>query len=362
MKYNVLIIDDSILVRQVLYDIINSTPDFQVSGMASNPFEAHSLIKKQKPDVITLDIEMPKMNGLVFLDKLMRGLPIPVLMISSLTTHNAEASLEALNLGAIDYVPKPSSVSESSLETLSETIVEKLRLAVKVSPQTLNRRKKIYSSSAGNVVLDIKDKKQLDIIASRFRRNENPVIVIGSSTGGTVAIESLLKKLNNKNMPPIVIVQHIPPVFSYSFAKRLNSIFGFNIFEAVDSAKIFNGDVVIAQGGKHLLLKQETNSYSLIVKDGPKVNRHKPSVDVLFRSVAHTSSHNAIGIILTGMGHDGTRGMLEMKDNGAITFAQQPRECTVAGMPQSAINAGAVDFVFSLNEIAEALNLIFKEY
>ena len=361
MKYNVLIIDDSILVRQVLYDIINATPDFQVSGMASNPFEAHSLIKKQKPDVITLDIEMPKMNGLVFLDKLMRGLPIPVLMISSLTTHNADASLEALNLGAIDYIPKPSSVSESSLENLASTIVEKLRLAVNVSPQTLNRRKKIYSSSTTNVVLNIQERKQLEIISSHFKKNENSIIVIGSSTGGTVAIEHLLKKLN-KNMPPIVIVQHIPPIFSHSFAKRLNAIFDFNIFEAIDGAKISKGDVIIAQGGKHLLLKQESISYSLIVKDGPKVNRHKPAVDVLFRSIAHTSFHNAIGIILTGMGHDGARGLLEMKHNGATTFAQKPMECTVSGMPQSAIDEGAVDFVFSLNEIAEALNLIFKDY
>jgi len=355
-KKKVLIVDDSRTVREALAEIINSFEEFKVVGKAADPYEAREIMKKVAPDLITLDVEMPKMDGLTFLDKIMRGFPLPVVMISSLTTENAAITLKALHLGAVDYILKPE--NGKSLKEVSDKILEKLTIAAQVPKSWLathKYRKKDESLSAFArhtiKMVPVKEFKTMDPASS--------LIVIGASTGGTVVIENILSGLNRSKMPPILIVQHIPPFFSKTFADRLDKILPFNVFEASTGENIGPGDVVIAQGGKHLLVEKTQKGYGVIIKDGPRVNRHRPSVDVLFKSAATVSGPNSIGILLTGMGQDGASGLEEMKKRGALTVVQDRDECAVSGMPRSAIERGVVDKELDSQRIIDFINSIF---
>ncbi len=356
-KYKVLIIDDSVVVRKSLKDIIDDSEDFMVIGTAQDPYEARQILRSIKPDVVTLDIEMPRMNGLAFLDKLMRAIPLPVIMISSATQHNAMETLKALELGAVDYIPKPSGDYSFNAEYMREEVLEKLKSAVKVPEYYLERKKRRAKAEKSKTLLSAEE----DLIVGNARpfNKPYPLIAIGASTGGTVAIEQLLLQLKCEVMPPIVIVQHIPPVFSTSFARRLDNAYEFNVYEAENERKLEKGDVVIAPGDRHMLIDKDSGKYFVRVKDGMKVNRHIPSVDVLFRSVAKVAASNAIGIILTGMGRDGAMGLLDMKGKGALSIAQSPHECAVESMPVSAKTAGAVRHILSLKGIAAYLNKVF---
>lgn len=355
-KKRVLIVDDSRTAREVLAEIINSFEEFEVAGKAADPFEAHNLMKKEMPDIITLDIEMPKMDGLTFLDKIMRGAPLPVVMISSLTTENAALTLKALELGAVDYVLKPG--SDESLKEIEETIHDKLTAASIVPRSWLNLHKyRKKDDSLGT--LTRKTIKLVPVDDTPKMSPEQSMILMGASTGGTMVIEKILSRLDHRIMPPIAVVQHIPPFFSKSFADRLNKLFPFNVYEAVNGRLMLPGDVVIAEGGKHLMVQKSPGGFTALVKDGPKVNRHQPSVDVLFKSAAIVLRSNAIGVLMTGMGTDGAAGMAELKHRGALTIVQDRYECAVAGMPKSAIELGVVDKELDSERIADYLNSLF---
>ncbi|HOO45194.1 MAG TPA: chemotaxis response regulator protein-glutamate methylesterase [Deltaproteobacteria bacterium] len=351
-KINVLVIDDSALVRKLLTDILNSDPQIEVVGTAPDPIIAIRKIKNLNPDVITLDIEMPKMDGLTFLEKLMKSHPMPVLMFSSLTQKGAEATMKALSLGAIDFIAKPTF-------KLSEGIGDlKAELITKVKGASSAKLKKAIAP-----VLEVPPKHGMDAVLKAKKiipvGESEKVLVIGASTGGTVAIEQILNKLP-EDAPPIVIVQHMPPVFTNSFAKRVDGLTRMRIVEAQNNEQLQKGVALIAPGGKHMILNKGPKGYYVLVKDGPPVNRHKPSVDVLFRSAANTLGSNAIGIILTGMGDDGARGLKEMKDAGPYTIAQDEDTCVVFGMPKVAIEMQAVDKVLPLGSIAPFIMNMIK--
>ena len=356
MNKKVLIVDDSKTVREVLAEIINSFDGFEVAGKAAEPYEARELMKKFTPDIITLDVEMPKMDGLTFLDKIMRGFPLPVVMISSLTKENAAITLKALELGAIDYILKPD--EGRSLKEISQTIFEKLLIASQIPQSWLNMHK-FRKKDSSLTEFARHTIKMVPMKGSETMSSEKALIVIGASTGGTVVIEKILSGLNQSKMPPILVVQHIPPFFSKTFADRLNSSLPFNIFEAESGRKVFPGDVVVAQGGKHLLVEKLREGFGVIVKDGPRVNRHKPSVDVLFKSTAIVSGADTIGVLLTGMGSDGAAGLAELKKNGALTIVQDRDECAVPGMPKAAIEKGCVDKELDSQRIIDFINSVF---
>jgi two-component system, chemotaxis family, protein-glutamate methylesterase/glutaminase len=346
----VLIIDDSALVRKLLSDILSSDPQIQVVGSAPDPLIAVRKIQTLKPDVITLDIEMPRMDGLTFLEKLMRSNPIPVIMFSSLTQRGAEATMKALSLGAIDFITKPKVKLTESMETLRLNILTRVKAAA-----TAKLRKAITPP------LVVPPKYGMDEVLTASRippaREGEKVLVIGASTGGTVAIEQILNKLP-KDSPPTLIVQHMPPIFTRSFAQRVNGLTEMEVSEACDNDQLKRGSALIAPGGQHMILNKGPKGYYVTVKDGPPVNRHKPSVDVLFRSAANTLGKNAIGVILTGMGDDGARGLRELHDSGAFTVAQDEETCVVFGMPKVAIEMGGVDKVLPLSSIPNfVLNL-----
>lgn len=355
-KKKVLIVEDSKTAREFLAEIISTFDDFEVMGKAADPYEAHNIMKREMPDIMTLDIEMPKMDGLTFLDKIMRGVPVPVIMISSLTRENAMITLKCLELGAIDYIFKPK--DESSLIEIAELIHEKLIIGVSVPKSRLDihkfRKKDDSLQGYTKTAKLVPEDNALRMVSSCS------MVVIGASTGGTVVIEKLLSKLDRRIMPPIAIVQHIPPFFSKSFAERLNKLSHFNVYEAENGRQMVCGDVVIAQGGKHLLIQKSPLGYISVVKEGPKVNRHQPSVDILFKSAAFVVRSNAVGIIMTGMGSDGSSGMAALKKNGAVTVAQDRYECVVPGMPKAAIDLGVVDKELNCSGIADFLNSIFS--
>ncbi len=355
-KTKVLIIDDSALVRKLLREILSSDPMIEVVGTAPDPIIAIRKIKSLAPDVITLDIEMPKMDGLTFLAKLMRSHPIPVVMISSLTQRGAEATMKALSLGAIDFLAKPTVKLSEGIEDLRTELITKVKAACGAK----------IKKAIAPPMLDIPPKLGMDAIIKAQKispaREGEQILVIGASTGGTVAIEQILNKLP-ADAPPTLIVQHMPPVFTNSFANRLDTLSQMNVIEAHDNDLLKRGVAFIAPGGKHMILNNGPRGYYVTIKDGPPVNRHKPSVDVLFRSAANTLGSNAVGIILTGMGDDGARGLKEMKNAGAFTIAQDEDSCVVFGMPKVAIEMGAVQRVVPLASIAHsALSLTRQEH
>jgi two-component system chemotaxis response regulator CheB len=349
-KIKVLIVDDSALVRQILVEILKTAKDMEVVGTASDPFMARERIKETNPDVLTLDVEMPRMDGLTFLANLMRLRPMPVVMVSSLTDRGAETTFKALELGAVDFVSKPKIDVAGTLRDFSEEILDKIRIAAGA---------RVVARSAPSTPANVPPKHSADAIlpassVSRMLRTTDRIIAVGASTGGTEAIRELLTGLP-ADSPAIVIAQHIPAAFSAPFARRMDAICALSVCEPVDGQHIMAGHVYIAPGGRHLLVERDGARYRCRLNDGPPVNRHCPSVDVLFRSVAQQVGPNAVGVILTGMGDDGARGLKEMHEAGAATIAQDEHTSVVWGMPGAAVKMGAVDEVMSLDKIAAAV-------
>lgn len=350
-KTKVLIIDDSALVRQTLELILNSDPEIEVIGTASDPYIAVNKIQEKTPDVITLDIEMPKMDGLTFLKKIMTQHPIPVIIISTLSQKDAESAILALEYGAVDVIEKPKINTKELLQQ------SKLQLCEKIKSASLCKVKKTIISQ-NHKDFEYKEKYSADVILNKHNTSDSliqttdTVIAVGASTGGTEAIKCFLEHMP-VNSPGIVIVQHMPEMFTKQFAKRLNETCEITVKEAEHGESLISGFALIAPGNKHLLLKRSGAKYYVEVKDGPLVNRHKPSVDVLFRSVARYAGKNSIGVIMTGMGDDGAKGMLELKEAGAYTIAQDEKSCIVFGMPKEAIKLNGVNKVLPLTEISK---------
>jgi two-component system chemotaxis response regulator CheB len=335
----VLIVDDSALMRQLLTKILSSDPELVVVGTAGDPFAAREKILSLKPDVLTLDIEMPRMDGLTFLEKLMRGHPMPVIMISSLTSKGADTTLRALSLGAIDYISKPKlDVSNGTIEQ-AEEIVAKVKAAA---------RARVRCARATIAQANVPPAKAYHFSAT------HKVVAIGASTGGTEALKELLLPLP-ADFPGIVIVQHMPETFTRQFAERLDSLCRIRVQEAKDGDRILPGHALLAPGGHHMAVVRKGMEYAVHVYRGERVNRHMPSVDVLFSSCARSLGGNALGVILTGMGADGSRGMLEMKQADAFNIAQDESTSVVFGMPREAILLNAVDQVLPLDQIPGAL-------
>lgn len=320
-KIKVLCVDDSALIRKIISSIVNAQPDMEMVAVAPDPIVARDLIKLHNPDVLTLDVEMPRMDGLDFLERLMRLRPMPVIMVSSLTNKGSEITLTALELGAIDFVTKPQMQVNDERLSFSELIAEKIRMASRV-----------------------RMKKQQEVqpainLAGALMDSVEKIIAIGSSTGGTEALRQILIPLPEQ-CPGIVITQHMPPGFTRSFAERLNKLCRITVKEAEEGDRVKPGHAYIAPGGKHMELVRG-KGYQLKLNELPPINRHRPSVDMLFASVAKHAGRHALGVILTGMGHDGARGLLEMRRAGAWTLAQTENTCVVYGMPREAVALGA---------------------
>ena len=348
-KIKVLIVDDSAVVRQTLADILSSDPHIEVMAVAADPYVAADKMRLEVPDVITLDVEMPRMDGLTFLHKIMSQHPIPVVMCSSLAEGGSETAMKALEYGAVDVIQKPRVGTKQFLEE------SRIRICDTVRAAALSRMKKISTKMMRTVQPKLTADAVLEKPTSRAMiQTTEKVVVIGASTGGTEALRVFLEALP-PDAPGIVIVQHMPEHFTAAFAKRLDSICRVSIKEAAEDDTVIPGRVLIAPGNRHLLLKRSGARYYVEVKDGPLVSRHRPSVDVLFRSTARYVGKNAVGVIMTGMGDDGANGMKEMKDAGAATIAQDEGSCVVFGMPHEAIKRGAVDKVLPLDEIAGAV-------
>lgn len=350
-KIRVVVVDDSALVRGLLTEIINRQKDMECVGTANDPLIAREMIRELDPDVITLDIEMPKMDGLDFLGRLMRLRPMPVVMISTLTERGAEVTMKALELGAVDFVSKPRIGLTDGINELSGQIVEKIRIAASAHIRRAAAPVPARNQEAGAQGAVINRKVENPSIS---RVSTEKIICIGASTGGTEAIKEILTRFP-ADSPGIVITQHMPPGFTTSFAARLNALCQITVMEAVNGVRILPGHAYIAPGGKHLRIDRSGANYVCVVEDGDLVNRHKPSVEVLFKSVAKVVGKNAYGIMLTGMGNDGAKAMKEMKDAGSYNYVQDEASCIVFGMPREAIQCGAADEVLPLTEIASAL-------
>jgi two-component system chemotaxis response regulator CheB len=347
-RIRVLIVDDSALVRSLLTDILRADPGIEVVGVASDAHVAREKIKLLNPDVLTLDVEMPKMDGITFLKNLMRLRPMPVVMVSSLTERGADVTLDALALGAVDYLSKPKIDLAATLKDYSEELIEKIRTASKATVRALDPCRAatiaVRPALTADAVLP-KTGKQKQL------RTTDRIIAIGASTGGTEAIKEVLTKLP-PDAPGVVIAQHIPKAFSTPFARRMNDCCQMTVYEAEDGQQVLAGHAYIAPGDRHLMVVRDGTRYVLRLDDGPPVNRHKPSVDVLFRSVAQNAGRNAIGVLLTGMGKDGARGLKEMFDAGSHTIAQDETTSVVWGMPGEAVALGAAQHVLGLEIVA----------
>ncbi|HEU0264931.1 MAG TPA: chemotaxis response regulator protein-glutamate methylesterase [Geobacterales bacterium] len=339
----VVVVDDSALMRGILSEIINSQPDMRVVAVAADPYVARDMIKVHNPDVLTLDVEMPKMDGLAFLEKIMRLRPMPVIMVSSLTERGGEITLRALELGAVDFFTKPKLDLQHGMQEAGEAIAEKIRGASRARVRNLVRPAHFSSNK----------KLSADAVLPALRAphiSTEKVIIMGASTGGTEALKDVLVTFP-PDAPGILITQHMPEAFTRAFAQRLNGICRITVKEAEHGERVLPGHAYVAPGNHHLLLTRSGANYMTQLSDGPPVNRHRPSVDVLFRSAANAAGKNAIAVILTGMGADGADGMLEMKRAGAYTIAQDEHTCVVFGMPKEAIARGGVDEVLPLPSI-----------
>jgi two-component system chemotaxis response regulator CheB len=346
-RIRVLIVDDSALVRSLLTDILQADPAIEVVGAASDAHVAREKIKQLNPDVLTLDVEMPKMDGITFLKNLMRLRPMPVVMVSSLTERGADVTLDALALGAIDYLSKPKIDLAATLKDYSEELIEKIKIASRASVRALDPHRA--------ATLAVRPKFSTDAVLPKVPgaqlRTTDRIIAIGASTGGTEAIKAVLTRLP-PDTPGVVIAQHIPKAFSTPFAKRMNDCCQMTVYEAEDGQQVLAGHAYIAPGDRHLMVVRDGARYVLRLDDGVPVNRHKPSVDVLFRSVAQNAGRNAIGVILTGMGKDGAKGLKEMLDAGSQTIAQDEATSVVWGMPGEAVSLGAAQHVIALDSVA----------
>lgn len=350
-KIRVLIIDDSAVVRQTLAAIISSDPGIEVMGVAADPFVAAEKIRDEVPDVITLDIEMPRMDGVTFLQKLMSQHPIPVVVVSSLAETGSETALRAMDYGAVEIIQKPKAGVKGFIEESRILICDSIKAAA------ASKVKRIAAHHAHPV-----PKLTADAVIAKTRimamaETTDKVAVVGASTGGTEAVREILESMP-LDAPGLIIVQHMPEHFTASFAKRLDTLCRISVKEAESNDTVVRGRALIAPGNRHTLLKRSGARYYVEVKDGPLVSRHRPSVDVLFRSAAQYAGKNAVGVIMTGMGDDGARGLLEMREAGAPTIAQDEASCIVFGMPKEAIKRGAVDKVMHLEAIpSEILRL-----
>ncbi|MFM1886364.1 MAG: chemotaxis response regulator protein-glutamate methylesterase of group 1 operon [Pseudomonadota bacterium] len=355
-RIRVLIVDDSALVRRILAELLASDPSIEVVGAAGDAFSARDRIKQLNPDVLTLDVEMPKMDGVTFLRNLMRLRPMPVVMVSSLTEHGAEITLDALGVGAVDYLPKPKVDLAATLADYREELLAKVKQAASARVRAWQPR-----AGSGAGVPQVAPRYTADAVlpkapAARFRTTDR-IIAIGASTGGTEAIKDVLIDLP-ADTPGIVITQHIPKAFSTPFAQRMNRICQMTVCEAQDGQHVLPGHVYIAPGDQHLLLVRDGARYVCRLDDGAPVNRHKPAVDVLFRSVAQQAGRNAIGVLLTGMGKDGAIGLKEMRDAGSPTIAQDEATSVVWGMPGEAVALGAAAEVLPLGQISRRLRAL----
>lgn len=340
-KIRVLTVDDSALMRQVLATLLAKDPGIEVIGSAPDPYIAREKIKALNPDVLTLDVEMPKMDGVTFLEKLMRGHPMPVVMVSSLTEAGCQTTLRALELGAVDFITKPKIDLREGMEEVAQELIAKIKAAAvaQVRRQGGEGEQKPRAAQLGS---------------SAMIKTTDTIIAIGSSTGGTEAVKDVLLSLP-PNTPPILITQHMPERFTKTWADRMNSLCRISVKEAEHGDSVLPGHALVAPGGYHMALVRSGARYTVQINQDPPVNRHRPSVDVLFASVARYAGANAVGVILTGMGNDGAKEMLTMKQAGAFTIAQDEASCVVFGMPKEAIKAGAVDKVMPLDDIAGAI-------
>ena len=346
MKTRVVVVDDSALVRSLLSEIINRQPDMVCVGAAADPLVAREMIRTLDPDVITLDIEMPRMDGIDFLGKLMRLRPMPVVMVSTLTERGAEVTLRALELGAVDFVAKPKIGVADGLSQLGDDITDKIRTAAKARVRRLPAAAASAAGGAANAA-----PVQTSAIG---RLSTEKLIFIGASTGGTEATREVLVQLP-ADAPAVLITQHMPPGFTKSYATRLDGLCRIQVSEARDGDRVLPGHAYIAPGGLHMSVERSGANYIVRVRDGEPVNRHKPSVDVLFRSAARVAGPNALGVMLTGMGGDGAAAMRVMRDAGSFNLAQDEASCVVFGMPREAIAHGAVNEVLPLSRIAPRL-------
>ncbi|MBN1571531.1 MAG: chemotaxis response regulator protein-glutamate methylesterase [Acidobacteria bacterium] len=335
----VLVVDDSALVRKVLGEEISKFPDFSVVGSAIDPYDAREKIFQLHPDILTLDLEMPRMDGLSFLSKLMKFHPMPVVVVSSQAKEGSRAAMTALQLGAVGIVPKPG--SQFSVPDVAHNLIHALRAAAAV---TLDKLQSAVDDT----------NPEVPALQARLLKTTHKVIAIGASTGGTQAIEAVMRGMP-ADAPGTVIVQHMPPAFTGAFADRLNKICTMEVREARDFDDVTPGHALIAPGDKHMVLVKNGARYQVRIKEGPRVHFQRPSVDVLFQSVASNSGQNAIGVILTGMGSDGAKGLLSMHSNGAHTIAQDEKSCVIYGMPKEAVELGGVDEILPLTQIAGAI-------
>ena len=378
-RIRVVVVDDSALVRSILKTVIDAQPDMQCVGVAQDPYVARETIRELNPDVITLDVEMPRMDGLDFLEKLMRLRPMPVVMVSTLTERGAETTLRALELGAIDFVAKPRLGVAQGLQEMATEIAEKIRIAARarvsrrtaaavpaagvlagssVSSGVQSRAVATAGLGGGSTSAPGAGAKTMPTTYSRVSTEK--IIAVGSSTGGTEALREVLSVMP-ADCPAVMVTQHMPPGFTRSFAERLNGLCRMRVKEAEDNERVLPGHAYIAPGGRQMRVRRSGANYMVQIDDGPPVNRHKPSVDVLFRSVAEQVGKNAIGVMLTGMGRDGADAMRVMRDAGAWNLAQDEASCVVYGMPREAVAAGAVDEILPLGRIAEHILAHLRE-
>ena len=345
-RIRVLIVDDSAVVRQTLSEVLGSDPEIEVIATASDPFVASERIREQVPDVITLDIEMPRMDGLTFLQKIMAQHPIPVVICSSLAEEGAQSTLKALEYGAVDIITKPRLGSKQFLEESQATLCETVKAAASARLRRIQPARVVEPKLTADAILSP--------ATHAMAETTEKVVAVGASTGGTEALKVFLETLP-ADAPGIVIVQHMPELFTRAFANRLDTLCKISVKEAESNDTVLRGRALIAPGNHHMLLKRSGARYYVEIKDGPLVCRHRPSVDVLFRSAARYAGQNAVGVILTGMGDDGARGMLELKQAGATTIAQNEATCVVFGMPNEAVKRGAVDKILPLEAVAAAV-------
>jgi len=354
-KIRVLVVDDSAIVRKVLSEMIDAAHDMELLDVAQDPIFAWNKMKKNWPDVITLDVEMPRMNGITFLRKIMSERPTPVVMCSKRTAEGSRESLEALRIGAIDVVEKPKVNLKAALKEGQASLLSAIRVAFKANIRAYSNARVAAPVPKQNK--EVAAKYSADAMLTKATRQVQGewVVAIGTSTGGTKALEDVLANISTRALPPMMVVQHMPEQFTKTFAERLNSISILTVVEAEDGMTLCPGSVYIAPGGKHMMLGKSGPYLHAVVKGGPRVNRHCPSVDVLFRSVAKISGKNALGVIMTGMGDDGAAGLKEIKAQGALTLGQDEASCVVYGMPAAARACGAVDRELDLMEIPAAI-------
>lgn len=348
--YRVLVVDDSAAVRRAMTEILDADPDLTVIGAANDPVAAAERIRREVPDVITLDIEMPRMDGITFLRRLMAQKPVPVVMCSSLVTDRSETMMQALEAGAVEVVCKPAYGIGAFFEEQAQAIRDAVRAAAQARVGLRPQRAQVTKKLTADAMLAPRAPKA----GTAMARTTEKVVAIGASTGGTEALRVVLEAMP-PDCPPIVIVQHMPEAFTAAFARRLDGICAISVREAADGDRLLRGHALVAPGNRHLLVGRSGAAYRVEVREGPLVARHRPSVDVLFRSVAQHAGANAVGVILTGMGDDGARGLSEMREAGARTLGQDEATSVVYGMPQAAARAGAVEEQLPLDRIPAAM-------